>query len=215
MVSDAKIQYSSFESSDEHIYFLPVSKEIPSDEILEFQTKDINLLQRTASNHEAKDDIEHKSLLVSSTSLSKESLQDERGDYTNLIKERIENVRANSGSDILEEGVEVYLENLYQREGPHEFHCPNCKTCITKVIVIERRVIERPHVAPPLEPARDILCTSCFSFLISIGNFSFKLYNLSIYYVLYCYYDQVLASYFLFFYICFLFFLHSFWDFSL
>ncbi|KAJ6714686.1 FE(2+)/MN(2+) TRANSPORTER PCL1 [Salix viminalis] len=54
---------------------------------------------------------------------------------------------------------ELYLESVYKKDVAHEFYCPNCNSCIQKVII-----------APRPEPFR---CSSCFSFLIPIGNWFF------------------------------------------
>ena len=69
-----------------------------------------------------------------------------------------------------EELRELYLEKLYhEKQGPHEFYCPNCKVSITTVLVHERPGTPNsvpPHVPETIEP---VICTSCFSF-IPIGT---------------------------------------------
>lgn len=63
---------------------------------------------------------------------------------------------------------ELYLEELHEKEESQEFYCPNCRTSITKVIILERIVETPPGPTPDNQPR----CTSCFGFLIPIGKFS-------------------------------------------
>ncbi|KAB5573763.1 hypothetical protein DKX38_000957 [Salix brachista] len=55
---------------------------------------------------------------------------------------------------------ELDLESVYKKDVAHEFYCPNCNSCIQNVII-----------APRPEPFK---CSSCFSFLILIGNWLFR-----------------------------------------
>ncbi|KAJ6701480.1 GLYCINE-RICH PROTEIN FAMILY [Salix koriyanagi] len=60
---------------------------------------------------------------------------------------------------------ELYLESVYKKDVAHEFYCPNCNSCIQKVI------IRGNEPAPNLEQFK---CSSCFSFVIPIGNWLFR-----------------------------------------
>ncbi|XP_062102826.1 membrane protein of ER body-like protein [Humulus lupulus] len=73
----------------------------------------------------------------------------------------------------IEELRELYLEKLYkEKQGPHEFYCPNCKVCITKVLVKDQpkftpNILDEDDDDDQIGPIR---CTSCFSFLIPTGT---------------------------------------------
>ncbi|KAG5223609.1 membrane protein of ER body [Salix suchowensis] len=58
---------------------------------------------------------------------------------------------------------ELYLERVYKKDVAHEFYCPNCNSCIQKVI------IRGNEPAPNLEQFK---CSSCFSFLIPIDPYA-------------------------------------------
>ncbi|XP_062024706.1 membrane protein of ER body-like protein [Rosa rugosa] len=90
----------------------------------------------------------------------------------------LENGKAEHGKvklrDISEQEVsELYLERVYEKPAAHEFYCPNCNSCITKVLIRERELENRPETIPLPEPIDTIRCTSCFSFLIPAGNWFF------------------------------------------
>ncbi|KAB2636585.1 hypothetical protein D8674_027119 [Pyrus ussuriensis x Pyrus communis] len=76
-----------------------------------------------------------------------------------------------------QEASELYLERVYQKPAAHDFYCPNCNSCITKVIIRGREPESTlPPAAPPPPLVDPIRCTSCFSFLIPAGSwFSPKL----------------------------------------
>ncbi|XP_040363782.1 membrane protein of ER body-like protein isoform X2 [Rosa chinensis] len=78
----------------------------------------------------------------------------------------LENGKAEHGKvklrDISEQEVsELYLERVYEKPAAHEFYCPNCNSCITKVLIREKELENRPET---------FRCTSCFSFLFPQGN---------------------------------------------
>ncbi|TQD76217.1 hypothetical protein C1H46_038244 [Malus baccata] len=73
-----------------------------------------------------------------------------------------------------QEASELYLEKVYQKPAAHDFYCPNCNSCITKVIIRVREPENTlPPAAPPPPPVDPIRCTSCFSFLIPAGSWFF------------------------------------------
>ncbi|KAF9689540.1 hypothetical protein SADUNF_Sadunf01G0102700 [Salix dunnii] len=59
---------------------------------------------------------------------------------------------------------DLYLETVYKNDVAHQFYCPNCNSCIQKVII-------RGH--EPVSNHELFRCSSCFSFLIPIGNWLF------------------------------------------
>lgn len=144
-----------------HVDFV-VNKE----RIFDFKVNDLEFQVSAVTNHQEKDKIvENKDLNGFSPLPSKKPLPDQNGSSTSFGegtskhgKIQLRNIRA-------EEADELYLEELYEKEESHEFYCPNCKTCITKVIIRERIVEQRPD-------SEEFRCTSCFSFLIPVGKFS-------------------------------------------
>ncbi|KAG8641961.1 hypothetical protein MANES_12G047100v8 [Manihot esculenta] len=56
---------------------------------------------------------------------------------------------------------ELYLDEVYKKPVTHEFYCPHCHSCITKVVI---REIDSAHRVGLLR------CTSCFSFLTLAGE---------------------------------------------
>ncbi|XP_068321781.1 membrane protein of ER body-like protein [Pyrus communis] len=73
-----------------------------------------------------------------------------------------------------QEASELYLERVYQKPAAHDFYCPNCNSCITKVIIRGREPESTlPPAAPPPPLVDPIRCTSCFSFLIPAGSWFF------------------------------------------
>ncbi|KAM1122270.1 hypothetical protein TB1_003848 [Malus domestica] len=73
-----------------------------------------------------------------------------------------------------QEASELFLERVYQKPAAHDFYCPNCNSCITKVIIRGREPENTlPPAAPPPPPVDPIRCTSCFSFLIPAGSWFF------------------------------------------
>ncbi|KAM1764728.1 hypothetical protein ACFX11_003949 [Malus domestica] len=73
-----------------------------------------------------------------------------------------------------QEASELFLERVYQKPVAHDFYCPNCNSCITKVIIRGREPENTlPPAAPPPPPVDPIRCTSCFSFLIPAGSWFF------------------------------------------
>ncbi|XP_048336448.2 membrane protein of ER body-like protein isoform X2 [Ziziphus jujuba] len=120
------------------------------------------------NNHQGKDNVAKKGLNGFSPSAHK--ILDQNGTYTSFEEgSTSENRIVNLGNKISEEVTEIYLEKLYQKPESHEFYCPNCKTCITKVLIIRERYLEAaPNVAHPNK--EDLRCSNCFAFLIPVGN---------------------------------------------
>ncbi|KAF2283528.1 hypothetical protein GH714_011851 [Hevea brasiliensis] len=58
--------------------------------------------------------------------------------------------------------TELYLDEFYKKPVAHEFFCPNCNSCIKKVVIRE----SGSDYASGPEPIDTFRCTSCFSFLI-------------------------------------------------
>lgn len=71
----------------------------------------------------------------------------------------------------IKEVAELYLERVFEKPAAHEFYCPNCNSCIKKVIIRGNEEGSRDAQRP--EPVDTFRCTSCFSFLIPIGNWFF------------------------------------------
>lgn len=67
-------------------------------------------------------------------------------------------VRKESRQDV----TELYLDEVYKKPVTHEFYCPHCHSCITKVVI---REIDSAHRVGLLR------CTSCFSFLTLAGTY--------------------------------------------
>ncbi|KAH7517579.1 hypothetical protein FEM48_Zijuj09G0080000 [Ziziphus jujuba var. spinosa] len=120
------------------------------------------------NNHQGKDNVAKKGL--NGFSPSPHKILDQNGTYTSFEEgSTSENRIVNLGNKISEEVTEIYLEKLYQKPESHEFYCPNCKTCITKVLIIRERYLEAaPNVAHPNK--EDLRCSNCFAFLIPVGN---------------------------------------------
>ncbi|KAA8543510.1 hypothetical protein F0562_020995 [Nyssa sinensis] len=90
--------------------------------------------------------------------LKGESSQDAH--FKLLAKEKKENVNINLIEESEEEIIELEFERAVQKLDTHKMYCPNCNSCITKVILRRRK---STRVQPP-EPIELIGCLSCFSF---------------------------------------------------
>ncbi|RDX70396.1 Membrane protein of ER body-like protein, partial [Mucuna pruriens] len=71
------------------------------------------------------------------------------------------------------ERQELYLEKVFQKPPTHGFYCPNCKSCIQKVYIQKGELEQINAATQPLQPTKQIRCSSCFSFLIPIGSWLF------------------------------------------
>ncbi|GMN50281.1 hypothetical protein TIFTF001_019443 [Ficus carica] len=157
---------------DDRYADFPVSDETPADQTLELNTADIKVENISIVNYQYEVKVEKNA--SSAAFSSSPSSQQENGKYVSRSNGTIttttttEPEEANTRSRNEEEeekGQELDLERLYQRQGQHEFVCPNCRACITKVIIRELEI--RPPSSPP---PRRIRCTSCFSFLSLAGK---------------------------------------------
>ncbi|XP_062077995.1 membrane protein of ER body-like protein [Humulus lupulus] len=146
---------------------MPISKvENPVDQILEFEAND-DLNSQNEVEKETKD------LPSFSPSPSQEvyEIHSSPNDGTTQYVEvdlRDKKIESELKDKTTEELRELYLAKLCEKPGPHEFYCPNCNTCITKVLVRDREVEIRPSTPPPPRPqsVETSRCTSCLSFLL-------------------------------------------------
>ncbi|XP_060970918.1 membrane protein of ER body-like protein isoform X2 [Cannabis sativa] len=143
----------------------------PVDQILEFEANDdLNLPLSVASSHE----IVSKDMMTSSNPYQEgNEIHFSRNDGTKTQHVEVDlkdkGVEAKLREKTTEELRELYLAKLCEEKpGPHEFYCPNCKTCITKVLVRDREVEIRPSTPAPPRSNRvqSSRCTSCLSFLL-------------------------------------------------
>ncbi|KAK4270193.1 hypothetical protein QN277_023261 [Acacia crassicarpa] len=81
---------------------------------------------------------------------------------------RTESERVGVITENVQQLKDLYLEGLYQKTPTQGFYCPNCKTCIEKVLLVEETSAPAPPTPPPPRPP--FRCDSCFSFLIPIGR---------------------------------------------
>ncbi|KAL5062910.1 hypothetical protein RYX36_024647 [Vicia faba] len=87
-------------------------------------------------------------------------------DSTSLINVTNESDKVIIVKENGQERQEFYLENVFEKPPSHGFYCPNCNVCIQKVY------IQRIYIQP-MPQHETIRCSSCFSFLIPIGNWLF------------------------------------------
>ncbi|CAN0897939.1 Membrane protein of ER body-like protein [Linum grandiflorum] len=82
-------------------------------------------------------------------------------------------VVAQSSTSVCVRGVrqetEVVLESVYQKAATQEFFCPNCQSCIQKVVLRNRDAAAKPVASCP-ERAYTFRCADCFAFLIHIWD---------------------------------------------
>ncbi|PON59381.1 Membrane protein of ER body-like protein [Trema orientale] len=152
---------------------LPISKENPVDQILDFEDDSQFPLLGVASNLE----IQNNDSPAFGPSSSQKSSQEENGVHADLNNGKTEYSEADLRDKSIEELRELYLAKLCEKPGPHEFYCPNCKTCITKVYV--REVEIRPSTPPRTEPVERVICTSCFSFLLIPAGWLFPNWSIA------------------------------------
>ncbi|KAL6271173.1 hypothetical protein ACE6H2_028084 [Prunus campanulata] len=140
----------------ENVDFL-TSKKNPGDETVEVKEESLSYQKSvvvSVTNQQDVDDMKGEELPSFDSSPSKQA---ERGGV-NLREIREQEVS------------ELYLERVYERPAAHDFYCPNCNSCITKVIIRGREWENVPPTAPPPVIDDPIRCTSCFSFLIPKGH---------------------------------------------
>ncbi|PQP95934.1 membrane protein of ER body-like protein [Prunus yedoensis var. nudiflora] len=145
----------------ENVDFL-TSKKNPGDETVEAKEESLSHQKSvvvSVTNQQDVDDMKGEELPSFDSSPSKQAI--ERGGGVNLREIREQEVS------------ELYLERVYEKPAAHDFYCPNCNSCITKVIIRGRKWENVPPTAPPPVIDDPIRCTSCFSFLIPAGNWFF------------------------------------------
>ena len=76
-------------------------------------------------------------------------------------------LRSENGTQV----ADLYLGMIYEKPSSHNFYCPNCHACVTKVIIREREWVNKTVSKPIPFPVDRFRCTSCLSFLAPIGAF--------------------------------------------
>ncbi|KAK4270195.1 hypothetical protein QN277_023263 [Acacia crassicarpa] len=94
-------------------------------------------------------------------------------DLTPLYNVAIESERAGIITENIQLVKELYLESIYQKTPTQGFHCPICKSCIQKVLILDTVRQEPDAPAQPVPPFERFRCPTCFSFLIPIGSWVF------------------------------------------
>ncbi|KAI4384895.1 hypothetical protein MLD38_002981 [Melastoma candidum] len=95
---------------------------------------------------------------------------DDDGALEETYSRNISGVRGYSGNErrqVEAQGAgetEYDVENVLEKQNTHNLFCPNCKSCIT------RRVILRRIRDEVIEERKAFRCLSCLSFLFPIGN---------------------------------------------
>ncbi|XP_050364850.1 membrane protein of ER body-like protein [Argentina anserina] len=136
-------------------------------ESLSFQ-KSVEVKQRDEDNK-----LKDEELLGFGSFPSKQSIeQNGRNAFLENGNAKHEDVKLREIGEKLELS-ELFLERVFEKPAAHEFYCPNCNSCITKVLIRNRELETRPETVPLPEPIDTVRCTSCFSFLIPAGNWFF------------------------------------------
>ncbi|KAI9085266.1 hypothetical protein K1719_032789 [Acacia pycnantha] len=93
-------------------------------------------------------------------------------DVTPLYNVTIESERAGIITENIQLVKELYLESIYQKTPAQGFYCPNCRSCIQKVLILDtvRQEPDAPAQPPPFDRFR---CPTCFSVLILLGSWVF------------------------------------------
>ncbi|KAL6217761.1 hypothetical protein ACLB2K_010978 [Fragaria x ananassa] len=151
-----------------------ISKKSSGNEIVASEVESLSFEKSVDSKHQDEDNnkLRDEGLPGSGSLPSEQSIEQ------NGLNASLENGKAENGKvklrDIREQEVsELYLERVYEKQAAHEFYCPNCNSCITKVLIRNRELENRAEIIPLPEPIDTVRCTSCFSFLIPAGNWFF------------------------------------------
>ncbi|CAK9309832.1 unnamed protein product [Citrullus colocynthis] len=101
------------------------------------------------------------------------AIEEQASYYTSLDNgatgyKRVE-LRTENGNEV----ADLYLERIYEKPSSHNFYCPNCQACITKVIIRDREWVNNTVSAPVPTQVDKFRCTSCLSFLTPIGTWLF------------------------------------------
>ncbi|XP_004290188.1 PREDICTED: uncharacterized protein LOC101313078 [Fragaria vesca subsp. vesca] len=147
------------------------------DDSLTSEIVNVRLQKRVETDHQDEDTRKHKDL-GSSSSNSKQSTEE------NGIPAKHQKVKLTD------------LAGVFEKTAAQEFYCPNCKACITEVLIGESEpklpspLIHWPEeplsptpseLEEPLTPLRPqvteeppVRCTSCFSLLFHAGDWIFR-----------------------------------------
>lgn len=158
----------------ENVDFL-TSKKNPGDETVEVKEESLSYQKSvvvSVTNQQDVDDMKGEELPSFDSSPSKQAIE-QIGHYTSVNNGTTERGGVNLREIREQEVSELYLERVYEKPAAHDFYCPNCNSCITKVIIRGREWENVPPTAPPPVIDDPIRCTSCFSFLIPAGNWFF------------------------------------------
>ncbi|KAI5315475.1 hypothetical protein L3X38_044651 [Prunus dulcis] len=158
----------------ENVDFL-TSKKNPGDETVEVKEESLSYQKSvvvSVTNQQDVDDMKGEELPSFDSSPSKQAIE-QNGHYTSVNNGTTERGGVNLREIREQEVSELYLERVYEKPAAHDFYCPNCNSCITKVIIRSREWEKVPPTAPPPVIDDPIRCTSCFSFLIPAGNWFF------------------------------------------
>lgn len=149
------------------------SKNFFGNEIVASEVESLSFQKSVETNPQDEDSMKLKDeeLPGFGSSSSKQSIEQSGHDTS------VENGKAEHGRvklrDISEQEVsELYLEKVYEKAAAHEFYCPNCKACITKVLIRDRESETRPETVPLPDPDEPVRCTSCLSFIFRGGTSS-------------------------------------------
>ncbi|XP_023004151.1 uncharacterized protein LOC111497568 isoform X3 [Cucurbita maxima] len=138
---------------DRHAFF-EVS---PTDEIEAISTRKTGSLNGTGIKYQ------HDQIPSTvSNQPSKEEIE-EQASY-----KRVE-LRSENGTQV----ADLYLGRIYEKPSSHNFYCPNCHACVTKVIIREREWVNNTVSKPIPSPVDRFRCTSCLSFLAPMGAWLF------------------------------------------
>jgi hypothetical protein len=128
-------------------------------DFIESETKpkfEIVIAERNAEMIIPKEDTDEKDTILPA---SDPPLQE---DSTSLINVTNESETVIIVKENGQERQELCLDNVFEKPPTHGFYCPNCNVCIQKVYIQKIYIQQKPDT---------IRCSSCFSFLIPIGNF--------------------------------------------
>ncbi|XP_022953307.1 uncharacterized protein LOC111455896 isoform X1 [Cucurbita moschata] len=104
---------------------------------------------------------------------TKGAIEEQASYYTSLDNgttgDRRVELRTENGNEV----ADLYLERIYEKPSSHNFYCPNCQACITKVIIRDREWVNNTVSAPIPTQVDKFRCTSCLSFLTPIGSWLF------------------------------------------
>ena len=159
-------------------YHIP--KKSSGNEIVASEEESLSFPKSVEEKHQDEDDTKLNDEKVPGFgSLPSEQSIEQNGHSASLENGKaasLENGKAEHGKVKLrgiseQEVSELYLERVYEKPAAHEFYCPNCNSCITKVLIRERELENKPETVPLPKPIDPVRCTSCFSFLIPAGTF--------------------------------------------